>query len=113
MISEDDVEKLSILARLEIEASFKPIITKHLNSILDYVQRLDQVDTSSVAPMSHVHGAINVLREDVVGTPGSTTPAKPLGDTTISIQEMLPAEALLKNVPDHSGRFIRVPLIVE
>jgi hypothetical protein len=41
------------------------------------------------------------------------TPAIPLGDATISVQEMLPAEALLENVPDHSGRFIRVPLIVE
>jgi aspartyl-tRNA(Asn)/glutamyl-tRNA(Gln) amidotransferase subunit C len=113
MISEDDVEKLATLARLEIEQSFKPVITKHLNSILDYVQRLDQVDTSSVAPMSHVHGATNVLREDVVGTPGSTTAATPLGEAAIPTQEMLPAESLLQNVPDHSGRFIRVPLIVE
>jgi aspartyl-tRNA(Asn)/glutamyl-tRNA(Gln) amidotransferase subunit C len=113
MISEEDVEKLATLARLEIEASFKPVITKHLNSILDYVQRLDQIETSGVAPMSHVHGAINVLRDDVVGTQGSMTPAIPLGDTTIQVQEMLSAESLLQNVPDHSGRFIRVPLIVE
>jgi len=113
MISEDDVEKLASLARLEIDTSFKPVITKHLNSILDYVQRLNQVDTSQVTPMSHVHGAINVLREDVVGTPGSAAPATPLGDPAVPTQEMLPAESLLQNVPDHSGRFIRVPLIVE
>lgn len=113
MISEDDVEKLATLARLEIEPSFKPVITKHLNSILDYVQRLDQVDTSSVTPMSHVNGATNVLREDVIGTPGTTPPATALGETAITTQEMLPAESLLQNVPDHSGRFIRVPLIVE
>ncbi len=113
MISEDDVEKLASLSRLEIEASFKPVITNHLNSILEYVQRLNQVDTSQVAPMSHVHGATNVLREDRVETVGSSAPVSPLGEQSIPVQEMLPAESLLQNVPDHSGRFIRVPLIVE
>jgi aspartyl-tRNA(Asn)/glutamyl-tRNA(Gln) amidotransferase subunit C len=113
MISEDDVQKLANLARLELESSFTPVITGHLNSILEYVQRLDQVDTSSVAPMSHVHGATNVLREDVTYAPNTTPQATPLGDPAIPQQEMLPAEGLLQNVPDHSGRFIRVPLIVE
>jgi aspartyl-tRNA(Asn)/glutamyl-tRNA(Gln) amidotransferase subunit C len=113
MISEDDVQKLANLARLELEPSFTPVITGHLNSILEYVQRLDQVDTSGVVAMSHVHGATNVLREDVAYAPNTNPEATPLGDPTIPQQEMLPAEGLLQNVPDHSGRFIRVPLIVE
>jgi aspartyl-tRNA(Asn)/glutamyl-tRNA(Gln) amidotransferase subunit C len=113
MVSEDEVKKLATLARLELDPSFTPVITEHLNSILGYVQRLDAVDTSSAEAMSHVHGATNVLREDEVKGVGSTPVATPLGDATVQTQEMLPAEALLQNVPDHSGRFIRVPLIVE
>lgn len=113
MISEDDVQKLASLARLELEPAFTPVITHHLNSILDYVQRLDTVDTASVEAMSHVHGATNVLREDIVCPAGSTPPPSPLGDARITTQEMLVAEDLLQNAPDHSGRFIRVPLIVE
>ncbi len=113
MISEEEVLKLANLARLEIEPSFMPVVTGHVNSILEYVQQLDKVDTSAVTPMSHVHGATNVLREDAVLTPGTNPEPLPLGEPAVLQQEMLPSEALLQNVPDHSGRFIRVPLIVE
>jgi aspartyl-tRNA(Asn)/glutamyl-tRNA(Gln) amidotransferase subunit C len=113
MVSEDEIKKLAGLARLELDADFIPVLTGHTNAILGYVERLSSADTTGVEPMSHVHGATNVLREDVVYDLGSTTEATPLGDSSIPPQEMLPAEALLDNVPDHSGRFIRVPLIVE
>jgi aspartyl-tRNA(Asn)/glutamyl-tRNA(Gln) amidotransferase subunit C len=113
MISEDDVQKLASLSRLEIAPDFIPVITGHVNSILGYVQRLDSVDTTGVEPMSHVNGATNVLRNDEVRPVGSSPEAKPLGDATIPGQDMLPEDALLSNVPDSSGRFIRVPLIVE
>lgn len=113
MISEDEVKKLATLARLELEPSFTPVITGHLNSILDYVKRLNEVDTSNVEAMSHVHGATNVLREDAVVEIGSTPAPTPLSSPEIPKQEMLSEDALLRNTPDHSGRFIRVPLIVE
>lgn len=113
MISDDEVKKLASLARLELDPAFTPVITEHLNSILGYVQRLDAVNTSSAEAMSHVHGATNVLRQDESKAVGSTSEPAPLGNPTIETQEMLPAEGLLQNVPDHSGRFIRVPLIVE
>jgi len=113
MFSEDDISKLAQLARLELDPAFTPVLTSHINSILGYVKRFGDVDTTGVDPMSHVHGATNVLREDVVYPAGGTPPVIPLGDPTVPPQEMLPGEALLDNVPDHSGRFIRVPLIVE
>lgn len=113
MISEDDVEKLASLARLELETSMKPVITGQLNSILDYVQRLDQVDTSSTTAMSHTHEATNILRDDVVCGVGSQSEPHPLGNPEISKQAMLEASDLLQNAPDHSGTFIRVPLIIE
>ena len=113
MVSEDDVKKIANLARLELDPTLIPVVTGHVNSILGYVERLNEVDTSGVEAMSHVHGATNILREDTVREIGSSPEATPLGDPTIQPQAMLDEEALLQNVPDHSGRFIRVPLIVE
>lgn len=113
MISENDVEKLASLARLELDPSMKPVITGQLNSILEYVQCLNQVDTSSVAAMSHTHEATNVLREDEVCPVGASPDPQLLGDAGIPKQGMLPSADLLKNAPDHSGTFVRVPLIVE
>jgi aspartyl-tRNA(Asn)/glutamyl-tRNA(Gln) amidotransferase subunit C len=113
MISDDEVKNLATLARLELDPALIPVVTGHLNSILGYVQRLDQVDTTGVEAMSHVHGSTNVLREDQVLEPGSVPEATPLGDSVIPPQPMLDTEALLKNAPDASGTYIRVPLIVE
>ena len=113
MISDDEVTKLANLARLELDPTFTPVITGHLNSILGYVQRLDEIDTSGIEAMSHVHGVANILREDTTVEVGSVPNAQPLGDPTVPKQPMLDAEALLQNTPDNSGRYIKVPLIVE
>jgi aspartyl-tRNA(Asn)/glutamyl-tRNA(Gln) amidotransferase subunit C len=113
MISEDALEKLAWLARLEIDRDFAPVVLGHVNAIVGYVERLGQVDTRAVEPMSHAHGAVNVLREDVVQPVGSTPPATPLGTAEVPVQEMLPTQALLENAPKVSGFFLHVPLIVE
>lgn len=113
MISEDDIEKLANLARLELEGSLKAVMAGQVSSILEYVAQLDKVDTTNVAPISHTNEITNVMREDIVCPKGSHGDPQPLGDPAIPKQEMLSEEALLQNVPDRSGRFIRVPLIVE
>lgn len=113
MISEDEVKKIANLARLELDPTLTPVVTGHLNSILGYVRRLDEVNTTGVEAMSHVHGVSNILREDMAIPPTSSQEPAPLGDATIAPQPMLESEALLQNAPDNSGRFIRVPLIVE
>ena len=113
MLSEEEIQKLANLARLEIEPSFKPVVTSHVNSIIGYVARLNEIDTSGVEAMSHVQGATNVLREDVVRPVGSSGEATPLGESAVAPQEMLDSEALTQIAPSLSGRFIKVPLIVE
>lgn len=113
MISEDDIEKLAALARLELQDSMRAIMAGQVNSILEYVKQLDKVNTTDVQPMSHTNAATNVLREDGVVPASSQTDPKPLGETSVPKQAMLGEEDLLRNAPDHSGRFIRVPLIVE
>lgn len=113
MVSEDEVKKIARLARLEIEPDFIPVATAHMNSILGYVERLNDVDTSQVSAMSHVSDSTNVLRPDVALTPGSSPTPETLSADPISQQSMLATEQMLKNAPDTSGSFIRVPLIVE
>lgn len=113
MVSEDEVKKIARLARLEIEPEFIPVVTGHMNSILGYVERLNDVDTTQVEAMSHVSDAINVLRKDVALPPGSTKPLEMLSSEPMPQQDMLPTEALTQNAPDSSGSYIRVPLIVE
>jgi aspartyl-tRNA(Asn)/glutamyl-tRNA(Gln) amidotransferase subunit C len=113
MISEDDIEKLASLARLELEDSMKAIMAGQVNSILEYVKQLDNVNTTDIQPMSHTNSSTNVMREDMVVSASSHTDPQPLGETSIPKQAMLTEDDLYKNTPDHSGRFIRVPLIVE
>lgn len=113
MISENDFEKLASLARLEVDPAMKGTLTTQVGAILGYVQKLNDVDTADAQAMSHTHEAINVLREDVVREVGSQSAAEPLTSTEATPQAMLSAEDMLQNTPDNSGRFIRVPLIVE
>ena len=112
MISEDDVQKIARLARLSVEPQFIPAHTKHLNAILEHMEALNTVDTSGIEPMSHVHGSTNIFRADRVVTAMENTPPA-LGESAVPQQGMLESEALLQNAPDHSGRFIRVPLVIE
>lgn len=113
MISEDDVKKLATLSRLEVAPEFVPVVRGHLNSILEYVGRLNQIDTSGTEPMSHVHGFSNAFRDDRCVPVGANPPATPLGSEEVPVQETLPTQSMVQNAPDHAGSFIKVPLIVE
>jgi aspartyl-tRNA(Asn)/glutamyl-tRNA(Gln) amidotransferase subunit C len=113
MISENDIEKLAELARLELDPGMKAVMTEQVNSILGYVERLSAVDTREVEAMSHTNSAINVLREDIARPSGSNPEPSALGDSGVPPQDMLTVDGMLTNAPDHSGTFIRVPLIVE
>ena len=112
MISEDEVRKIASLARLELEPGFIAVLTHHLNDILGYVEQLNGIDTAGIEPMSHVHGIFNVFRQDIIPSPNA--PAS-IGDNSENVptQGALPLEKVAENCPDLSGRFIRVPLIIE
>lgn len=113
MISEDEVKKLARLARLDVAPEYIPVLVGHLNSILEYIKKLDSVDTSGAQAVSHILDAVNVFRDDVVSTVEDANKETLFGEDAVSIQGTLPIEALLSNAPDHSGRFIRVPLVIE
>lgn len=93
MISLEEVRKIARLARLRLSDEEASTYASQLSAILEYNDQLRKIDVQGVEPTSHVHGSTNVLREDEIG-------------------EHLPVEETLRNAPDRSGRFFRVPLIV-
>ena len=92
MISLKDTEHVAKLARLELSEEEKENYTKQLGSILSYVEKLNEVDTTGIEPMAHSVKISNVMREDVV------------------IQDFTRDE-MLKNAPCEEDGFFKVPKI--
>ena len=92
MITIKDVEHVAKLARLELTEEEKELYTKQLGDVLKYVDQMNEVDTSSVKPMSHAVDFVNVMREDKV------------------VYEHTKDE-LMANAPHEENGFFRVPKI--
>jgi aspartyl-tRNA(Asn)/glutamyl-tRNA(Gln) amidotransferase subunit C len=93
-IGPKDVEHVARLARLELGAEEKERIREQLDRILDYIDKLNRLDTTGVEPTSHAVPMVNVFRED-------------------EVRPCFPPSAMLENAPDRSGEFFRVPRIIE
>lgn len=99
-ISEKDVAYVADLAHLELSAEERVRFLRDLNSILDYVNRLNELDTSEVQPMAQVTasgGNAATLREDILE----------------GLRKSLPHDLALANAPDSDGSFFRVPKVIE
>jgi aspartyl-tRNA(Asn)/glutamyl-tRNA(Gln) amidotransferase subunit C len=92
-ISKEDVRYVAKLARLNLSAEDMERFTLQLNSILSYMDKLNELDTSNVEPMSHVTDVYNAFRDDVVG-------------------ESFAREVALENAPDTEQGFFKVPRII-
>lgn len=88
------VENVANLARLEFSGEETQRIATELDGILNYVDKLSELDTTSVEPTSHVLPIKNVFRQDN------------------AVPSLSPDDALA-NAPDRSGDFYRVPKILE
>ncbi|MCE5212463.1 MAG: Asp-tRNA(Asn)/Glu-tRNA(Gln) amidotransferase subunit GatC [Deltaproteobacteria bacterium] len=93
-ISSQEVEYVAHLARLEINEKEKEKFTSQLNDILLYIDKLNELDTKGVEPMSHAIAVTNAFREDKTSTSIGT-------------------EQTLTNAPDARGEFFRVPKVIE
>jgi aspartyl-tRNA(Asn)/glutamyl-tRNA(Gln) amidotransferase subunit C len=94
MITRADVEHVAELARLELSAAEKEQFIGQLNSILTYIEKLSELDTADVEPTSHVIPLSNVWRDDTV-------------------RPSLDRELALRNAPEESHFFFKVPRIIE
>lgn len=66
VISDETMEYVGILAKLELSSEEKKRAKEDMAKMLDYIDTLNELDTSGVEPMSHVFPVHNVFREDVV-----------------------------------------------
>ena len=66
IISDETIEYVGILAKLELSEEEKEQAKTDMANMLDYIDTLNELDTSGVEPMSHVFPVNNVFREDVV-----------------------------------------------
>ena len=66
IISDETIEYVGILAKLELSDEEKEQAKKDMGEMLDYIDQLNELDTTGVEPMSHVFPVQNVFREDEV-----------------------------------------------
>lgn len=66
IISDETIEYVGILAKLDLSDEEKEAAKKDMGSMLDYIDKLNELDTTGVEPMSHVFLVNNVFREDIV-----------------------------------------------
>ncbi|TFG77252.1 MAG: Asp-tRNA(Asn)/Glu-tRNA(Gln) amidotransferase subunit GatC [Thermodesulfobacteriales bacterium] len=93
-ISKDDVTKVAELARLEVTEEETAIFTEQLGNILEYIEKLNELDTDNVEPTSHVLDISTPLRED-------------------KVVKWLSIEEVLQNAPESEDNFFVVPQVIE
>ena len=98
MVSEQDVSYVADLAHLELTPEERTRMLKDLNSILAYVERLNQLDTSNVEPMAQVASRYGVSKAATSGEAFAYA--------------MRPDEAM-ENAPQTDGTFFKVPKVIE
>ena len=93
-ITVKDVEYVAALAQLELDEAAKTRLVHEMGEILNYMDKLNALDTEGVQPMMHALPLTNVFRDDEVG-------------------ESLDRDAALRNAPSHDGEYFLVPKILE
>ena len=90
----EDVRAVAALARLEFDTVEEERLTLELNRILDYMAKLNELDTDGVDPTSHVVPIANAFRAD-------------------EVVEFPDPEAMVASAPQRQGSYYRVPRVIE
>lgn len=93
-VNDQMVDKLANLSRLEFNESEKAEIKNDLQRMIVFVEKLNELNLDGVEPLLHMSDEVNVLREDEV-------------KGSISRQDAL------KNAPDHTEEFFKVPKVIK
>ena len=94
IITDEIIDEVSILARLELEGETRENAKNDMARMLDYVDKLNELDTTGIEPMSHIFSSDNVFREDEITN----------GDEH---------EKTLANAPGQKDQMFKVPRTVE
>ncbi|MGI9174362.1 MAG: Asp-tRNA(Asn)/Glu-tRNA(Gln) amidotransferase subunit GatC [Rhodothermales bacterium] len=93
-ISIEDVRYIAELARLRFSEDEEKRLAREMGAVLEYMEKLDELDTTGVPPMAHVFDLHNVFRDDEVAS-------------------RISREEALQNAPDADGTYFRVPKVIE
>lgn len=92
-VTKKDVEYIATLARLKFNDAELENFTHQLNDILKYVEKLNELNTDNVEPLSHPVENANVFRSD-------------------ELKPSISPEEALKNAPDRTEEFFKVPKVI-
>lgn len=93
-VNDDMIDKLAHLSRLKFAESEKPVIKNDLQKMIQFIEKLNELDTSDVEPLLHMSNNVNILRADEVS--GSIL-----------------REEGLKNAAVHNEHFFKVPKVIK
>ncbi len=93
-IDREQVRKVAKLSRLELTEAEVEEFTSQLSAVLDYVEKMNELDTAGIEPLAHCLPISNVFREDCV-------------------RESLGTDKTLANAPQRDGEFFKVPKILD
>lgn len=93
-VTPEEVKRIAELARLAVDEKEIADYVHDMNRILDYMDKLNELDTADIEPLSHPLEGSNVFREDV---------EKP----------SLKSEDVMKNAPATDGEFFLVPKVIQ
>lgn len=102
MVSEKDVSYVADLAHLELTNEERARMLKDLNSILGYIERLNQLDTANVEPMAQVASRY-----------GNSEAGFSYAMRADELRPSLPHEEAMQNAPLTDGAFFKVPKVIE
>jgi aspartyl-tRNA(Asn)/glutamyl-tRNA(Gln) amidotransferase subunit C len=109
-VTEKDVAYVADLGNLELTEEERSRMLRDLNSILGYIDRLNEIDTSNVEPMAQVSDRYGV-DQSKQGSERFAYASRE--DILEGLRKSLPHEEALANAPDADGTFFRVPKVIE
>lgn len=109
-VTEKDVAYVADLANLDLSEEERAGMLRDLNSILDYVDRLNELNTSDVPPMAQVSDQYGV---DEAKHGSERFAYANREDILEGLRKSLPHDEALANAPDADGNFFRVPKVIE
>ena len=93
-VNDELIDNLANLARLHFNQEEKENLKKDLQRMIEFVDKLNELDVSNTEPLLHMSDGVNVLRED-------------------EIKGSISREEALKNAPDTDGEFFKVPKVIK
>lgn len=93
-VKKKDVEKIAELTRLKFSDEELESFTHQMNDILSYMDKLNELDTEKIQPLSHPIELVNIFRED-------------------KVKSSISPEKALQNAPDKVEKFFKVPKVIQ